>query len=79
MEAFDPRAKIPETLIDAFVDRIIYDKGTFSWYLNPKLGNERFDIDTSTWKKSMLKKTNAGAVSSTGSYRTEEVILRHIE
>jgi cell division septum initiation protein DivIVA len=69
MEAFDPRAKIPETLIDAFVDRIIYDKGTFSWYLNPKLGNERFDIDTSTWKKSMLKKTNAGAVSSTGSYR----------
>lgn len=74
MEAFDPRAKIPETLIDAFVDRIIYDKGTFSWYLNPKLGNERFDIDTSTWKKSMLKKTNAGVVSSSGSYRRETVI-----
>jgi DNA invertase Pin-like site-specific DNA recombinase len=69
MEAFDPRAKIPETLIDAFVDRIIYDKGTFSWYLNPKLGNERFDIDTSTWKKSMLKKTNAGVVSGTGCYQ----------
>ncbi len=75
MEAFDSRAKIPETLIDAFVDRIIYDKGTFSWYLNLKLGNERLDIDISTWKKSMLKKTNAGAVSSTGSYRSEECLI----
>ena len=30
MKAFDPRAKIPETLINAYVDRIIFDKGVFS-------------------------------------------------
>ena len=40
MKAFDPRAKIPDALIDAFVDRIIYDKGVFSWYLSPKIGKQ---------------------------------------
>jgi hypothetical protein len=56
MKAFDPCAKLPETLIEAFVDKIIYDKGTFSWYLNPKYGNEIFVIDTTDWKKSMLNR-----------------------
>lgn len=56
MKAFDPCAKVPETLIKAFVDKIIYDKDTFSWYLNPKCGNEIFDIDTTDWKKSMLNR-----------------------
>lgn len=55
MQAFDSRAKIPETMIDAFVDRIVFDKGVFSWYLNPKLGNETFNVDTTDWKKNMLK------------------------
>lgn len=55
MQAFDPRVKIPETIIDAFVDRIVFDKGVFSWYLNPKLGNETFKVGTSDFKKSMLK------------------------
>ena len=40
----------------AFVGKIIYDKDTFSWYLNPKYGNEIFDIDTTDWKKSMLNR-----------------------
>ena len=71
MQAFDPRAKIPETMIDVFVDRIVYDKGVFSWYLNPKLGNETFKVDTTDWKKSMLKsqKKTLPAHNSTGSYR----------
>jgi DNA invertase Pin-like site-specific DNA recombinase len=71
MQAFDPRAKIPDTMIDAFVDRIVFDKGVFSWYLNPKLGNETFSIDTTDWKKSMLKtqKKTLPAHDSTGSYR----------
>lgn len=71
MQAFDSRAKIPEAMIDAFVDRVVYDKGVFSWYLNPKLGNESFKIDTSDWKKNMLKgkKNTLPAESSTGSYR----------
>ena len=68
MQAFDPRAKIPETMIDVFVDRIVYDKGVFSWYLNPKLGNETFKVDTTDWKKSMLKsqKKTLPAHNSTG-------------
>ena len=68
MQAFDPRAKIPETMIDVFVDRIVYDKGDFSWYLNPKLGNETFKVDTTDWKKSMLKsqKKTLPAHNSTG-------------
>ncbi len=58
-------------MINAFVDRIVYDKGTFSWYLDPKFGNEAINIDTSDWKKSLLKtqkKTLQGS-DSTGSYR----------
>ena len=73
MKAYDPKAKIPETLIDSFVDRIVYDKGMFSWYLNPKLGNECFDFDTTDWKKNMSnvqKKTKQG-YCSTGSYRKQ--------
>lgn len=73
MQAFDSRAKIPETMIDAFVDRVVYDKGVFSWYLNPKLGNESFKIDTSDWKKNMLKgkKNTLPAETSTGSYQQQ--------
>ena len=56
MKAFDPSAKIPESLIEAFVDKIVFDKGVFSWYLNPKFGNEVFDMDTTDWKKSMLNR-----------------------
>ncbi len=55
MKAFDPRGKIPEALIDAFVEKVIYDKGAFIWYLNPKLGNQRFYIDTTDWKKCRTK------------------------
>ena len=76
MQAFDPRAKIPETMIDAFVDRVIYDKGVFSWYLNPKLGNDSFKVDTTDWKKNMLKaqKKTLPAHNSTGSDRKQEEI-----
>ncbi|MBO6208610.1 MAG: recombinase family protein [Lachnospiraceae bacterium] len=73
MKAFDPRGKVPETLIDAFVERVIYDKGVFTLYLNPKLGNERFDINTTDWKKSGLKKTPVQH-TSTGRYRKQEEI-----
>ena len=76
VQAFDPRAKIPETMIDAFVDRIVFDKGVFSWYLNPKLGNETFKIDTSDFKKSMLKaqKKTLLANPSTGCYQRGTLI-----
>ena len=55
MKAFDPRAKVPDTVVDGFVERIIYDKGVFSWYLNPSVGNAAFSVDTTDWKKKMFK------------------------
>lgn len=55
MEAFAPRAKVPDIIIDAFVERIVYDKGVFTWYLNPQLGNAIYEVDTTDWKKKMFK------------------------
>ena len=71
MKAFDPRAKIPETMINAFVDKIVYDKGVFSWYLRPGFGNDNFDFDTSDWNKSMsrIQKKTLADYGSTGSYQ----------
>ena len=71
MEAFDPRAKIPDRIIDGFVERIIYDKGEFIWYLNPKIGNAIFEVDTKDWKKKMFKanKMVYPSLSGTGSYQ----------
>jgi len=39
MTAYDSRAKIPETVIDNFVDRVVFDHGDFIWYLNPTFEN----------------------------------------
>ena len=51
MTAFDARAKIPDTVIDNFVDQIVFDHGAFIWYLNPVFGNEVYKQDASDWKK----------------------------
>lgn len=51
MTAYDARAKIPETVIDNFVDRVVFDHGDFIWYLNPTFGNEVYSQTTSDWKK----------------------------
>ena len=69
MEAFNPRAKIPDIIIDGFVERIIYDKGVFIWYLNPQVGNATFKVDTTDWKKKMFKanKMVYPSLSGTGS------------
>ena len=74
MTAFDTRAKIPETVIDNFVDQIVYDHGCFIWYLNPAYGNEVYKQETSDWKKKRLQESLTDKVSlpacpSTGSYR----------
>lgn len=50
MTAYDARAKIPETVIDNFVDRVVFDHGDFIWYLNPTFGNEVYSQTTSDWK-----------------------------
>lgn len=51
MTAFDARAKIPDTVIDNFVDQIVFDHGAYIWYLNPVYGNEVYKQDASDWKK----------------------------
>ena len=79
MEAFDPRAKIPDIIIDGFVERIIYDKGVFIWYLNPQVGNATFKVDTTDWKKKMFKanKMVYPSLSGTGCYR-QQVVFRNL-
>ena len=73
MTAFDARAKIPDTVIDNFVDQIVFDHGAFIWYLNPVYGNEVYKQDASDWKKkqhlqSLSDKCTLQACPSTGSY-----------
>ena len=54
MTAFDARAKIPDTVIDNFVDQIVFDHGAFIWYLNPTYGNEVYKQEASDWKKNSI-------------------------
>ena len=54
MTAFDARAKIPDTVIDNFVDQIVFDHGAFIWYLNSVFGNEVYKQDASDWKKNSI-------------------------
>lgn len=53
MTAYDSRTKIPDTVIDNFVDRVVYNHGEFIWYLNPAFGNEAYKQTTSDWKKQL--------------------------
>lgn len=81
MTAFDARAKIPDTVIDNFVDQIVFDHGAFIWYLNPTYGNEVYKQEASDWKKkqhlqSLNDKTTSSACCSTGSDRSEERLIR---
>ena len=72
MKAFDEKKKIPSTVIDYYVDRIVFDKGVFTWILNPRLGNEFCDIKidaTGLKKNKHLENLVCGVNSSTGSYR----------
>lgn len=72
MKAFDEDEKIPEDIIDHYVERIIYDKGTFTWILSPRLGNKvsSIKIDGSSLKKNKgLTNSTRLVDSSTGCYR----------
>ena len=71
MKAFDAKRKIPSTIIDQYVEQIIFDKGVFTWILNPALGNQyqRLSIDTSGMKKNQTSpKLLCCADTSTGCY-----------
>lgn len=83
MTAFDARAKIPDTVIDNFVDQIVFDHGAFIWYLNPTYGNEVYKQEASDWKKkqhlqSLNDKATSSACCSTGSYCGKEKLGNNI-
>ncbi len=73
MTAFDARTKIPDTVINNFVDQIVFDHGAFIWYLNPVFGNEVYKQDSPIGKKQHLQslsdKCTLQACPSTGCYR----------
>ena len=76
MKAFDAKRKIPSTVIDQYVEQIIFDKGVFTWILNPALGNQlqRLTIDTSGMKKNCSsQELLCRADTGTGCYRSEVV------
>ncbi len=75
MKALSARRRIPETLIEGFVTGIRYDKGVFTWVLNPKLGlsTNELTVDMNDVKKNM-QKLMCHCESSTGSDRESEKI-----
>lgn len=74
MKAFQEHAKIPSTVIDYCVERIVFDKGKFLWFLNPKLGCKctEIAIDGSSLKKTA--NPTCQVHSPTGCYQQQTVI-----
>ena len=71
MKAFAKSRKIPSTIIDAYVERIVFDKGDFTWILNPRLGNNMSTIvvSESEFPRQTQGNLMCSAYASTGSYR----------
>lgn len=77
MKAFSKKEKIPETIIEKYVEKIIFYKDDFEWYLRPAIGNVDFlSVDTKNMKKGTheLEKTMCYVPSSTGSDKHETLI-----
>lgn len=59
VHAFDKKEKIPEIIIDRYVDKIIYDKNIFTWYLKSDIGNiSSLEIDMKDIKKKSMYDQN---------------------
>lgn len=72
MKAFETKQTIPMTVIDYYVEQIVFDKGIFYWVLNPKLGNScsELKIDMNGVKKNMpINRTKCCVDGSTGCYQ----------
>lgn len=72
MKAFNSKRKVPSTIIDRYVDKIVFDKGVFTWILNPRIGNKLLDVKVDA--SGISKQKHCGnsmcfADASTGSYR----------
>ncbi len=57
MKAFAEKKTIPETVINRFVSGIRYNKGIFTWVLDPRMGEklEELTVDMNGVKKNRLK------------------------
>lgn len=51
MEAFNKKKKIPDSIIDYYVDSIFYYRGKFQWILTPGRGNKVTQVDFNIKKK----------------------------
>ena len=77
MNTLKKKTKVPDAIIEAYVEGIQYDKGVFTWVLNPKLGNEvsNIEIDTKKLKKNELFRDKINSTyydcSSTGCYSSK--------
>ena len=75
MKAFDEKSSVPSTIIDRYVEKIIFDKDKFTWVLNPRLGNENQKVNMCIDNKNNSCYNNGSSVTmcydeaSTGSYR----------
>ena len=71
MKAFAKSRKIPSTIIDAYVERIVFDKGDFTWILNPRLGNKTSTVvvNDSEFPRQAQGNVMCSAYASTGSYQ----------
>ncbi|SCY62733.1 recombinase family protein [Butyrivibrio sp. INlla14] len=79
MKAYAKNKKVPDTIVDYYVYQIIYDHDVFSWYLNPKLGNECMAVDCTGFKrKAEIDKLMSTVHSGTGSYRRKALIKNEI-
>lgn len=56
LKAFADKKTIPETVIDRYVSGIRYNKGVFTWVLDPRMGKEMSEltVDMNGVKKNRL-------------------------
>ena len=73
MKVFDEKSSIPSTIIDRYVEKIIFDKDKFTWILNPRLGNEKQKVNMCIENKHMYNDGSTAVMcydeASTGSYQ----------
>lgn len=73
MEAFNKKKKIPDSIIDYYVDSIFYYRGKFQWILTPGRGNKvtqvDFNIKKNTDIRALNNKKKCLPQPTTGSYR----------
>lgn len=58
MEAFNKKKRIPDSIIDYYVDSIFYYRGKFQWILTPGRGNKVTQVDFNIKKNTDIRALN---------------------